>query len=241
MRRLLLSLIIPSALGAQAGADSIVRAALSAIGGEARVARARVLEWSAIASVHAGGQTVDIRGRWRVNPPDSAISTTWLAARGESTARSLALAGPRGWMSRDTLLLPMASAVLAEERHQFYLYSLLRIAPLLEPGVKLTRTGLDPDGHPGVLVEREGRLPVTLYFDRNGGMVFRMLTRFATESGPGDTQDIRLTNFIESDGFRWFKRMEIHRAGKPYFEMELTSLRTASSLSDPLLSGRRSP
>lgn len=221
----------------RASPDSLVRAAIAAAGGTAALTAARVLEWDAKATVHVGGRNVSLTGTWRMLPPDSAISTTWETEKGPTGARSLVIAGPKGWVQRDTALVAMNEAQRVEERHQFYLYSLLRLVTLKEPGVGLVARPPDVSGHPGILVARAARLPVELYFDKNGRVV-RMFTTFATNNGKlGDAEDILLSGEIGAGGIKWFRRMVIQRAGKPYFEMEITALRVKSSLADPMLAG----
>ena len=76
-----------------------------------------------------------------------------------------------------------------------------------------------------------------LYFDKSGRVV-RMFTTFATNNGKlGDPEDILLSGEIKAGGIRWFRKMTIQRAGKPYFEMDITALRVKSSLADPMLAG----
>ena len=217
--------------------DSLVRAAIAAGGGASALSAARVLEWDAKATVYAAGRKISLTGTWRLLPPDSAISTTWETEKGPTGARSLVIAGPKGWVQRDTALVTMPEARRVEERHQFYLYSLLRLVTLWEPGVGLVPIRPDVDGNPGLLVARTARLPVELYFDKSG-RVARMFTNFATNNGKlGDPQDVVLSGAIEAGGIKWFRKMTITRAGKPYYEMEITALRVKSSLTDPMLAG----
>jgi hypothetical protein len=154
--------------------------------------------------------------------------------------RRMVLAGSRGWMQRDSTVNPMPNDVLTEERHQFYLYSLLRLLPLEAPGVKLTRVVDDSAGNTGLIVESPGRLQVTMYFNRDFRVV-RMRTTFAADSGRVERQDIRFEGTIESNGVRWFRKMSIDRNRKPYFELELRTLQTLPRLNDPLLQGPKPP
>lgn len=179
-------------------------------------------------------------GTWSVEPPDTAVVATYDSVQGPRSTRRMIVAGAGGWMQRDSQLTAMPDAILVEERHQFYLYALLRLLPLEAPGVRLTPTASDSAGNVGILVAAPGRLPVTMYFDRDA-RVARMRTTFATESGPGAAQDMRLEGTIEANGVRWFRRMVIARDGQPYFEMELSALQVLPRLSDPLLRGPAPP
>ena len=191
--------------------------------------------------MHIPGRDIAIRGTWEIQPPDSAVVSTYDTLRGPAATRSLIVAGPRGWIRRDTAFAPLPDDILAEEQHQYYLYSLLRLMPLREKGVKLQPVFPDSAGHQGFRVERRGRLPVTMYFD-SAGRVLRMVTQFALP-GPvaGDLQVLDFYGSTASNGVQWFRRMEIRRAGKPYFDLDVDSLTVVRSISDPLLSGPKQP
>ena len=229
--------LLAATLQGQARPSSILDRAIKAAGGEAKLKKYRGLEWSGLGVVHIPNRDIVIRGWWEIQPPDSAVVATYDTARGPGTTRRLIVAGPRGWLQRDTLFTPLPDDLLAEEQHQYYLYSLLRLVPLKEKGMKLHAVFPDSMGNAGFTVERAGRLPVTMYFD-SAGRVMRLVTRFAMP-GPvaGDPQVVRLSGSTESDGVRWFERMEILRAGKPYFDLEIDSLVAKPAISDSLLSG----
>lgn len=223
---------------AQAKPSSVLDRAMKAAGGESRLKQFRGFEWTGLGVVHIPNRDIVIRGTWEIQPPDSAVVATWDTTRGIGTMRRLIVAGPRGWIERDTSFTPLPEDLLAEEQHQYYLYSLLRLVTLKEKGVKLSPVFPDSSGHAGFRVERAGRLPVTMYFD-SAGRVLRMLTVFALP-GPvaGDPQVVTLHGATESNGVRWFQRMEILRAGKPYFDLEIDSLTVKPSIEDPLLEHR---
>lgn len=221
----------------QAKPSSLLDRAMKAAGGESRLEEFRGLEWNGPGVVHIPNRDIAIRGTWRIQPPDSAVVTTYDTLRGPATARSLIVAGPRGWIRRDTTFTPLPDDILAEEQHQYYLYSLLRLVPLKETGVKLHAVFPDSAGHAGFRVERRGRLPVTMFFD-SAGAVARMVTQFALPGPvPGDAQVVNLYGSTTSNGVRWFRRMEITRAGKPYFDLEIDSLTVTRAIEDPLLAG----
>ena len=229
--------LFAATLQAQTRPSTLLDRAIKAAGGESRLKQYRGLEWSALGVVHIPNRDIVIRGWWKIQPPDSAVVATYDTTRGPATTRRLIVAGPRGWLQRDTLFTPLPDDLLAEEQHQYYLYSLLRLVPLKEKGVKLQSVFPDSAGHAGFTVERPGRLPVTMYFD-SAGRVARLITRFALP-GPvaGDVQDVRFYGSLESEGVRWFKAMEIVRAGKPYFDLEIDSLAVKPTIHDSLLAG----
>ena len=232
---------LAAALQAQAKPSAVLDRAIKAAGGESQLKEYPALEWGGLGVVHIPNRDIVIRGWWEIQPPDSAVVATYDTTRGPATTRRLIVAGPQGWLQRDTLFTPLPEDLLAEEQHQYYLYSLLRLVTLKEKGVKLRPVFPDSTGNAGFTVERRGRLPVTMYFDSTGRVAY-LVTRFAMP-GPvaGDAQVVRLYGSTESEGIRWFRRMEILRAGKPYFDLDVESLVARHGIEDPLLAGPRKP
>ncbi len=230
-------LVFAAALQGQTRPATLLDRAIKAAGGAQLLKEYRGFEWTGLGAVHIPNRDIVIRGVWQIQPPDSAVVATYDMARGAGTTRRLIIAGPHGWLQKDTVFTPLPEDLLAEEQHQYYLYSLLRLVTLKEKGVRLHQVFPDSVGNEGFRVERAGRLPVTMYFD-SAGRVTSMVTRFA-QPGPveGDPQLVRLSGTTESNGVRWFRRMEIMREGKPYFDLEIDSLTVRRSISDSLLAG----
>ncbi|HLQ22531.1 MAG TPA: hypothetical protein VK132_04955, partial [Gemmatimonadales bacterium] len=78
-------------------ARELVDRAIAAAGGADRLAALKAFEWRGKAEVMVPGQVLHLSGLWRVQPPDSAIVTTTLEGQPQATARSLIIAGGRGW------------------------------------------------------------------------------------------------------------------------------------------------
>src|SRR5438552_1482370 len=131
------ALLAAGALQAQTPPDSLLRKAIARLERPLRRRTFPALEWRARAVVHLPGRDIVLHGVWKVQPPDSAVVATFDTTRGPASTQRMVLAGDRGWLQRDSALTAMPADVLTEERHQFYLYSLLQLSPLERPGVKL--------------------------------------------------------------------------------------------------------
>ncbi|MEP7324436.1 MAG: hypothetical protein ABI836_00685 [Gemmatimonadota bacterium] len=193
--------------------------------------------WTGDAVVHAGGQTVDISGQWQVQPPDTAIVTTWLRAAGPATARSLILAAPRGWTETGDSLSPMPSAMLANERDEFYLYQLIRLMSRGEKRSSLIPIAADTLGQQGFRAERVGRPAADLFLGHDGRLAH---VRFAvTGAGSGKTaiQDVWLEGEITHRGVHWPARIRIDQDGEPYFDLVIHHFQVVPPLQDPRLKG----
>jgi hypothetical protein len=216
----------PPAPGQQQPADVIqlVDRAIAAAGGEKALAEATVLKWNANATIHTPRGPLQIEGRWILEPPDRAVVHTWEPGKAESTTRRMLIDVDGGWMERGGgERTPMPTAMLANERDQFYLYSVMRLLPLRGPEVELSVNG---PGH--VLVRHARRPDVEALFDESGRLA-RLRTHVSHPADNSDIlQEVTFEGSISAAGVRWPRTLRISQDGKPFFEMQLTEFSLAT-------------
>lgn len=204
-------------------ADRVLNRAIAAAGGEQALAAAAVLKWSARATIETPRGPIGIEGRWIVEPPDRAAITTWESDKPSDTRRML-LDSSGGWMERGAERTAMAASVLANERDQFYLYAVMRLLPLRDPGVKLSVIA------PGtLLVEHPRRPDVEAVFDESGRLA-RLRTQVSHPANNSDIlQEMTFEGTISAGGVQWPRTLRITQDGKPFFEMTLLELAVGTS------------
>ena len=210
--------------------------AIEQAGGVQALARARALTWEGDAIVNAG-RIVQISGTWAVQPPDTAVVSTFDVARGPESTRSLVVAAPRGWLVTGGQFEPMSAALLANERDEFYLYDVMRLVPLREPEVRLTAIARDTAGYAGFRAERAGRPAVDVHVDGTGRLA-HLRTRVPNPAGGEPVlQDMWLEGVIEASGVRWPRDLRIFLNSQPFFALTLRTLRVHDRVEDPRLRG----
>jgi hypothetical protein len=218
--------------------DELLQRAIERAGGADALNRARAVEWVGEATVHDDDRVVRIAGTWSVQPPDTAVVSTYDPSQGRHTTRSMVLAVPRGWLVNGREFSPMSPALLARERAEFYFYQLFRLVPLL--GSNVTRSLAEPDslGQVGIRVEEPGHPAAFLYFSRDGQLAH---VRMQVPGGGGEPewQDAWLAGLVESKGMRWPRELHLLIDGQPYFDLTIESFRALPKLESPLLSGPR--
>jgi hypothetical protein len=226
-----------TAAPAPGSAEAIVDRAIEQAGGTAALERARALVWEGDATVHAGGRTVPIAGRWAVQPPDSAVVATYETSRGPASTRRLIVSGARGWFERNGELTPMPPSVLANERDEFYLYSIIRLVPLRARAVRLTPIEPDTLGQRGLRASQLGRPDVELYVDDSGRLAHLRARVTDALTGNPATQDFWLSGTVEAEGVRWPRTLRLTQDGVTYFDLEIRTLQVLPKLEDPVLAG----
>jgi hypothetical protein len=213
--------------------------AIARAGGAAALMRAKALTWDGDATIHADGRTISITGQWKIQPPDTAIVATYDVSRGSGTVRSLIIAAPRGWTLSAGQFAPLPAPMIANERDEFYVYDVIRLVPLLAPGVTLTRIAPDSLGNNGFKAEQNGRPAVDVYVDAKGALRHLRLLVANPRGGDPVTQDAWLEGTLEADGVRWPRSLHLTMNGAQYFDLTMRSLRVLPRLEDPLLAGPR--
>lgn len=134
---------------------------------------------------------------------------------------------------------PMPPAMLANERDEFYLYDVMRLVPLREPGVTLEPIAPDSLGDAGFRARGPGRADVELYVSARDGRLAHLRTRVPDPAAAGTTmlQDLWLDGAVEADGVRWPRTIRITMNGAPYFELTVRSLSTSRRLTEVMLKG----
>ena len=217
--------LLSSAALAQSSAVGLVNQAIARAGGRQALETNQVLEWRGQATIHIPNRKIEIAGEWEVQP-DSALVTTWPIEQ-PGDPRRLILSRVGGWTQRGaTSPTPMSPELLAEERHQFYLYQLLRLVPLLDGGFTLAI--VPGDTHQvGLRISHPDHPDVTLYFDRQHRVVELRTVFAAPDMTHPENQEIHLSGEIQSRSVRWFRELRILRAGEPYFDLEITDFRAS--------------
>jgi hypothetical protein len=216
---------------------TILDNAIQQAGGATALSAARALTWDGDATVFAGGRTVNIAGRWQVQPPDTAIVATYDTTRGPSTTRSMVIAAPRGWMVRNDSFTVLPDPLIANERDAFFLYDVIRLVSLRDSSVRLSRIPADSLGQRGFRAEQPGRPAVELFIDSTGRLSHVRLTVADPGGGPPVRQDAWLDGELASGGIRWPQRLRLTMNGAPYFDLRMRDLRVSDRINDPLLSG----
>jgi hypothetical protein len=220
---------------AQESPRALLARAMAAAGGAEKLARYPAFVWHGKAVVHAGEREIRLQGTWKLQPPDVSIVETYEVERGPSSLRKMILTADGGWGERDGARQPLPADMVTHERDQFYLYYVMRLAPLQSPPFELSTLPGEAAGAAGLKVKAPGRPDVDLFFDAAGSLT-RLRTRIRK---PGATEEVleelRFDGFVEGEGIRWPRAIRITWDGKPYFDLELTDFTPLPALRDPLL------
>lgn len=219
-------------LAAAPVADPVLERAVARAGGTAALGRAETLSWRGRATIHAGGNTIEIGVSTRVVPFRGARSDSWLLSQGAGSTRSLIIEGEQGWTERGGVRAPMPAAMLRHERQQYAIYGLMLLLPAR--GHVVARRA-EPGGRT-VLTIAHPEAPITeLVFDRAGRLA-EARDRVADPDGGAAEIDqlFRFSGEIVDHGVHWPRRIDILQRGQPYFTLEIDRFEVSGRAADQL-------
>lgn len=228
----ILSVLVLSAsvVFAQDKARAIVKKAIQAQGGEAKVARLRMMRIKAegTADLVPGQPSVPftIEDTWQM--PDRYKTSSTFEISGKKLAQTQVIDGDKGWIQMNGQTQDLPKEAVAEMKEQKYAEDFDRFAFLKEPGVELSALeAIMVEGKPavGVLVKSKGHRDVKLYFNATSGLLAKREHRLLDpSSGKEALQEVIFSDYQEKDGLKHYQKLVAFRDGKKLLEAKVTEI-----------------
>lgn len=239
MRKILgvvLALVV--AVGARADDEpaAVVDKALKALGGKEKLARYKAHQWKAKGVLMMGDMKLPYAVAYSFQQPDQFRFDMTAEIMGNKTEITAATDGKQAWERGFGMVREMAKEKAAEFQHTAYVINLSQLTPLTDKAYTLTAAGeAKVNDRPviGVKVAAKGHRDVTLYFDKESGLLVKSQTRIMDEFTMKEaTQETLMLEYKEKDGVKYFHKMLIKRDGKPFIEEEFSDQKSLEKL-DP--------
>jgi hypothetical protein len=183
--------------------------------------------WKGKGKFYGGGGEFDYAGTWSIQFPDKFRMEI-------PDAFVIVVNGSKGWTRMGGDTTDMAAEQVAEQIENLHVNWVSRLHPLTDKAFTLTLAGETKVGDKpavGVKVAHRGRRDVTLYFDKESGLLAKIEHRVKDEmSGTEMTQESFVKGFETQNGTKFPSKMLIKRDGKDYVDGEMTEYKTADKL-----------
>jgi hypothetical protein len=145
--------------------------------------------------------------------------------------------GDKGWMDFNGEVSEMNKDYMEEARQELHAMEVGRLLPVLEDGYKLsalaeTKVGGKPAV--GVKVEYKDYRPVSLFFDKDSGLLVKVERRAkdVMAGGAEYTAEVLYGDYKKVEGLQMPYKETINRDGKKFIESEATEIKVAEKLDD---------
>ncbi len=206
----------------------LVRKAVKAHGGQ------KVLETTKGVTLNTKG-TVQVMGGLKfttedkVQLPDQFRTDISIDVGGQTIAITQAFDGKKGWLKAGDTLLDLSEKQTTEAKAILYAARVTNLVDLLkDKKYELSPIGEDKvNDRPvaGVLVKRKGQRDVSLYFDKQNGLLAKTVTMAYDEMAQQEvTQEKIFADYKAVDGRQVPHRVTINQDGKLHAEVEVTGV-----------------
>jgi hypothetical protein len=198
----------------QADARSLVARAIRAAGGEEKLAGYQGQTWKEKATYFGAGAGEQYEATYTAAWPDK--------LRVEIGDFTLVVNGDKGWVKIKGDTRDMTREELDEHREGVYTVWVTSLVPLADKEFQLSilgerKVGNRPAG--GVKVSRKGHFDVSLYFDKETGLLALSETRYKeARTGKEVHQETTFSGYKDVSGIKSPTKISIKRDGKPVVE-----------------------
>jgi hypothetical protein len=210
-------------------ARAIVQRAIEAHGGAATLAKARAHAWKVKGKMMAAGQSMTYTADYTFQSPDQFRFDLDMVIGTMNVKLAAATDGKVAWEQMPPEVRAMTREKQEEFHHTVYVMYLSQVTPLLDKAITLAPLGESKLGDRtvvGVKAAQPGRRDVSLFFDKQTGLLAKTSSRVIDEFTMKEvTQDTFLTGYRDRGGVKVFDRLTIQRDGKDFIIEEMSDQR----------------
>jgi outer membrane lipoprotein-sorting protein len=222
----------------KADARAVIDKAVKAMGGEEKLADMKAITFKAKGKFYGMGDAIEYTGDWDVQPPDKLRFQLDFDANGMKFTFVTVFDGKQGWVKINDQVTEMDKDAVEETKEQMYAGGVDSLVPLFkDKGFELSLVGEVKVGDRpavGVRVAQKGHRDVTLFFDKEKGLLVKSeRTVKDQQMGGKEVREEHLSSdFKDVDGVKRAMKVIIKRDGKDYVENEVTSFETKDKIDD---------
>jgi hypothetical protein len=229
---LLFALALPVPADDVADARAVVKKAVTAMGGEARLSKYKATTAKTKGTYYGMGAGIEFTEEMASQLPKQMR----LSIDAGDFKMIIVANGDKGWRKAGGNTEELQGDGLKATQDELYAGWVATLVPLDDRIFTLKPLGDAKVGEhdtTGVKVEHPGRPDVSLYFGKKSGRLYKVSYRTKDEmSGQEVTQEQILGNYKEIDGIQEATKITINRDGKLFVEEEITELKHLEKLDD---------
>jgi hypothetical protein len=222
-----------SARGDDNDANAVLDKAIKAIGGEAKLRKAKALAWKARGKSVYDGNEQAFTNETTVQGLDQLRMEYDEETNGNLVKGVTVLNGDKGWRKNGDNFRELDGDRLANQKRNLYLLVVpITLVPLKGKAFKIEPAGEDKVGDkPTVVLNVTGPdgKDFKLYFDKNSGLLVKLAVRVSAQ-GREFTQETTFGEYKDFDGIKKATKIERRRDGEKFLEQEITEFKVLDKL-----------
>ena len=223
-------LVCTTVVFAQDTPQVVVEKAIQAQGGQAKVAKLRMMRIKVEGTIDlVPGQpklAITVEDTWQM--PDRYKSSSSFQLMGKNVIQTQVIDGDKGWFQINGQTQDLPKEHVTEMKEQKYAEDLDRLGFLKDKGFELSVLDeIEVDGKPalGVLVKSKGHRDVKLYFDKTSELLVKREHRLVdAASGKEVLQEVIFSDYQDKDGLKHYKSVVGLRDGKKVIDARVIEI-----------------
>jgi len=225
---------LPGISRAQEDARAIITKAIKAQGGEEKLAKIKAGKSKFKGTLQADGAAISFTGEEMFNLPSQTKVTMTIKTAPQNRSLVEVFDGDKGWIKVDGQVKDAGADDVARMKQQAYINRIILLAPLLkekEFEMSTTKeTKVNNRALVGVTVASKDQKDVTLYFDKETGLLSRLKYLTKDNRGREVTQEDEFSDYEEIGGVKVPKKTVAIQDGKKLMEVEVTQAEFPESI-----------
>jgi 1,4-alpha-glucan branching enzyme len=223
-------------------ASPILDKAIKALGGEEKLAKAKVVNWKSKGTISFGDNDNPFTGETTLQGMDHLRGEFEADFGGQMFKGVTVVAGDKGWRNFADMITEMDKDGVENEKRMIYLqYVAVTLLPLKQKDFKLA-TAADEQvaGKPAVGLKVTGpdSKEFTIYFDKESGLPVKQVAKVIGFMGEEFTQETTYEAYKDFDGIKKATKIAAKRDGQKFIEQEITDFKVldkvdAAKFSEP--------
>jgi len=233
---LLLPTVPARADDADKDAVAVLDKAITALGGEEKLAKAAGYSWNTKSVISFGGNENEMTGKATTKGLDSYRAEMNGNFGGNDFKILVVLAGDKGWRKMNDEVQPLDGDALANEKRTVYLQAAsTTILPLKGKEFKVTSDKEDKVGDKPASVLKvtgpDGK-EFKMWFDKETGLLVKQAAKVAGFMGDEVEQETLYKDYKEFGGIKRATKVEVKRDGEKFVESDLSDLKVLEKVED---------
>jgi hypothetical protein len=229
-------LLLPvAAFADDSAAQAVLTKALEAQGGAAKLAKLQAATAKIKGTFHGMGAALDFTGEYASQGADRYKVDIEIEVAGQKLRFVQVLSGNEGWYRYGDDTEAMDPEALAEAKEEAYAEWVSSLIPLKDKQFTLSPLGelaIEQRQTVGVKVASEGHRDVDLYFDKETGLLAKIVTQATDDGGQLVSEETLPSEYREFNGIKQPTKYSVKRDGKLYMETEVTEIQLVEKLDD---------
>jgi hypothetical protein len=229
--------INPARAEEDAGVRAIVEKAIKAHGGADNLKKLKASVTRTKGKFYGLGEAVEYTGETSLQLPDRTRNLVEGKVNDNEFKFVQVVNGDKGWTKLNDDTNEMNKEALAEAKEQMNAARIAHLTVLTEKGYKLSSLGdVKVGDHPavGIRVEHAGFRDVSLFFDKENGLLLKSETRGKDLMRGGEEYmaETLYSDYKKIEGLMAAQKITIKRDGKRFVEGEATEIKFSEKLDD---------